>query len=495
MSENEQAAGPTPGAVAALPDAPTGATARLADLMPILAELGALFQASGHELAIVGGPVRDAYLGRLTADIDLTTDALPNLVLPMLRSWADAVWDVGIKFGTVGARKGDVLIEITTYRAESYDRESRKPHVDYGTTLAADLARRDFTINAMAVRLPSMEFVDLFGGMSDLAAKVIKTPGTPEASFDDDPLRMLRAARFASQLQFTVAPEVVVAMTEMAPRLEIVSAERIRDELNKLLLGADPRAGLALLVDTGLAEFVLPELPGLKLEIDEWHRHKDVYDHSLTVLDQAINLETSHLPASGPDLVLRLAALLHDIGKPKTRKYESDGGVSFHHHEVVGARMVKKRLTALRYPNEVVDDVSKLVELHLRFHGYGSGEWTDSAVRRYVRDAGPLITRLHKLTRADSTTRNARKAASLQRTYDSLEDRIAVLEEQEELASMRPDLDGNQIMSLLGVKPGPVVGRAYNHLLELRLDHGPLGEERAIQALGAWWHAQPEHEG
>ena len=495
MSENEQAAGPTPGAVAALPDAPTGATARLADLMPILAELGALFQASGHELAIVGGPVRDAYLGRLTADIDLTTDALPNLVLPMLRSWADAVWDVGIKFGTVGARKGDVLIEITTYRAESYDRESRKPHVDYGTTLAADLARRDFTINAMAVRLPSMEFVDLFGGMSDLAAKVIKTPGTPEASFDDDPLRMLRAARFASQLQFTVAPEVVVAMTEMAPRLEIVSAERIRDELNKLLLGADPRAGLALLVDTGLAEFVLPEFPGLKLEIDEWHRHKDVYDHSLTVLDQAINLETSHLPASGPDLVLRLAALLHDIGKPKTRKYESDGGVSFHHHEVVGARMVKKRLTALRYPNEVVDDVSKLVELHLRFHGYGSGEWTDSAVRRYVRDAGPLITRLHKLTRADSTTRNARKAASLQRTYDSLEDRIAVLEEQEELASMRPDLDGNQIMSLLGVKPGPVVGRAYNHLLELRLDHGPLGEERAIQALGAWWHAQPEHEG
>jgi poly(A) polymerase len=477
---------------------PAGASAasvaRLADITPVLGDLGSLFAVAGHELALVGGPVRDVFLGRFTADLDLTTDAHPDVVMPMLRKWADAVWDVGIKFGTVGARKGDLVIEITTYRAESYDRDSRKPHVEYGTTLEADLARRDFTINSMAVRLPSMAFVDPFGGMDDLEARLIRTPGTPQASFDDDPLRMMRAARFASQLCFVVDPSVVAAIKEMAPRLEIVSAERIREEQSKLLLGDDPRGGLALLVDTGMAEYVLPELPGLQLEIDEWHRHKDVYEHSLIVLEQAIDLETSHEPQSGPDLVLRLAALLHDIGKPKTRKYESDGGVSFHHHEVVGARMVRKRLTALRYPNDVVDDVSKLVELHLRFHGYGSGEWTDSAVRRYVRDAGPLLPRLHKLTRADSTTRNARKAAMLQRTYDALEERIAVLTEQEEMASIRPDLDGNQIMTLLGVKPGPIVGRAYNHLLELRLDHGPLGEERAIQALGAWWLQQPEYE-
>lgn len=474
------------------PGASSASVTRLADITPLLAQVGTLFSVAGYELALVGGPVRDIYLGRFTTDLDLTTNARPEVVMPLLRSWADAVWDVGIKFGTVGARKGDVIIEITTYRAESYDHDSRKPHVEYGTTLEADLGRRDFTINAMAVRLPTMEFVDPFGGMADLAAKVIRTPGRPQDSFDDDPLRMMRAARFASQLEFEVDPAVVEAITEMAARIEIVSAERVRDELNKLLLGQNPRAGLALLVDTGLADYVLPELPALRLEIDEWHRHKDVYDHSLIVLEQAIALETEHEPTSEPDLVLRLAALLHDIGKPKTRRYESDGGVSFHHHEVVGARMVKKRLTKLRYPNEIVDDVSKLVELHLRFHGYGSGEWTDSAVRRYVRDAGPLLTRLHKLTRADSTTRNARKAASLQRTYDSLEERIAVLAEEEELASIRPDLDGNQIMALLGVKQGPIVGRAYNHLLELRLDHGPLGEERAIQALGVWWHEQPE---
>jgi len=301
---------------------------------------------------------------------------------------------------------------------------------------------------------------------------------------------MMRAARFVSQLNFAIAPEVLIAMREMATRLEIVSAERIRDELTKLLLGAHPRLGLAVLVETGLAAYVLPELPGLKLEIDEHHRHKDVYEHSLTVMEQAIDLETSHAPTSGPDLVLRLAALLHDIGKPKTRRFEGDGGVSFHHHEVVGARMVRKRLTALRYPNELIDDVSKLTELHLRFHGYGTGEWTDSAVRRYVRDAGDQITRLHKLTRADCTTRNRKRAAALQAAYDGLEERIAVLAEQEELAAIRPDLDGNRIMEILGVRPGREVGEAYTYLLELRLDQGPLGEDEAERALRAWWAAR-----
>jgi len=488
MTENTTPSEPhVPGAVE--PTTPAAA-ARLAEVTPVLAELGALFSAAGHELALVGGSVRDAYLGRLTSDVDLTTDATPHTVLPLLRTWADAVWDVGIKFGTIGARKNDLIVEVTTYRAESYDADSRKPHVEYGSTLLGDLARRDFTINSMAVRLPSMEFVDPFNGMADLAEQVIRTPGTAEASFSDDPLRMMRAARFASQLGFEVAPDVVVAMTAMAGRIEIVSAERVREELNKLLLGAHPRAGLTLLVETGLAEYMLPELPQLKLEIDEWHRHKDVYEHSLTVLEQAIELETAHEPQLEPDIALRLAALLHDIGKPRTRKFESDGGVSFHHHEVVGARMVRKRLSDLRYANDVIDDVSKLVELHLRFHGYGGGEWTDSAVRRYVRDAGDMLPRLHKLTRADSTTRNARKAATLQRTYDSLEARIAVLAEQEELASIRPDLDGTAIMAILGIAPGPLVGKAYNYLLDMRLDHGPLGPERAEQALRAWWEQQ-----
>jgi poly(A) polymerase len=392
-----------------------------------------------------------------------------------------------MRFGTVGARKGDHHLEITTYRSESYDPDSRKPEVTFGDTLAGDLARRDFTINAMAVRLPSLEFVDLHDGMRDLSDRLLRTPIAPEESFGDDPLRMLRAARFVSQLGFSITPEVLMAMRDMSARLEIVSAERIRDELTKLLLGARPRLGLAVLVETGLAAYVLPELPGLQLEIDEHHRHKDVYEHSLTVMEQAIDLETSHAPASEPDIVLRLAALLHDIGKPKTRRYESEGGVSFHHHEVVGARMVRKRLTALRYPNDVIDDVSKLTELHLRFHGYGTGEWTDSAVRRYVRDAGDQLTRLHKLTRADCTTRNRKRAAALQEAYDGLEQRISVLAAQEELDAIRPDLDGNRIMELLGIPPGRDVGAAYDHLLELRLDRGPLGEEEAERELRAWW--------
>lgn len=457
-----------------------------------LAPLAARFAEAGHELALVGGPVRDIMMGRPGSmnDLDLTTDARPERIEQIVSGWADHVWDVGMRFGTVGARKGDSHVEITTYRCESYAADSRKPEVTFGTTLAGDLERRDFTVNAMAVRLPTLEFVDLHDGMRDLGDGILRTPIAPEESFGDDPLRMLRAARFVSQLGFVVDPAALAAMTQMSARLEIVSAERIRDELTKLLLGARPRLGLAVLVETGLAAYVLPELPGLRLEIDEHHRHKDVYEHSLTVMEQAIDLEVSHEPSSGPDLVLRLAALLHDIGKPKTRRFEKDGGVSFHHHEVVGARMVRKRLTELRYPKDVIDEVAALTELHLRFHGYGTGEWTDSAVRRYVRDAGDQLVRLHKLTRADCTTRNRKRAAALQAAYDGLEERIALLAEQEELAAIRPDLDGNRIMEILGIPPGREVGAAYEHLLELRLDRGPLGEEEATGELLAWWAAR-----
>ncbi|GLX01040.1 CCA tRNA nucleotidyltransferase [Microtetraspora sp. NBRC 16547] len=454
-------------------------------IAPVADELGEMFAARGHELALVGGSVRDVFLGRIGNDLDLTTDARPEQVLEIVKDWADAIWTIGIEFGTVGVRKGGWLLEITTYRDESYDRASRKPDVAYGDTLDGDLARRDFAVNAMAVRLPGHEFVDPHGGLSDLMAKVLRTPGTPEQSFDDDPLRMLRAARFASQLGFTVDPKAVEAMTEMAGRIEIVSAERIRDELDKLISGGHPREGLSILVETGLAAHVLPELPKLRLEIDEHHRHKDVYEHTLIVLEQAIGLEEA-----GPDRVLRWAALLHDVGKPKTRRNEPGGRVSFHHHEVVGAQMAKKRLAELRFPKDVVSDVSRLVELHLRFHGYGSGEWTDSAVRRYVRDGGHLLDRLHKLTRADCTTRNKRKAAALSRTYNQLEERIARLADEEELAKIRPELDGNEIQEILGISPGPVVGRAYKHMLEVRMDQGVIGKEAAREELLIWARAQ-----
>ncbi|WP_069759548.1 CCA tRNA nucleotidyltransferase [Streptomyces sp. LUP47B] len=455
------------------------------EVAPVADDLARRFQEAGFSLALVGGSVRDALLGRLGNDLDFTTDARPQDVLKIIRPWADAVWEVGIAFGTVGAQKDGYQIEVTTYRSEAYDRTSRKPEVSYGDSIEEDLVRRDFTVNAMAVALPEKKFIDPHGGLDDLGARVLRTPGTPEASFSDDPLRMMRAARFAAQLDFEVAPEVVTAMTEMSGRLEIVSAERVRDELNKLVLSAHPRKGLTLLVDTGLAEHVLPELPALRLESDEHHRHKDVYEHTLIVLEQAIALEKE-----GPDLTLRLAALLHDIGKPRTRRFEKDGRVSFHHHEVVGSKMTKKRMTALKYSNELVKDVSRLVELHLRFHGYGTGEWTDSAVRRYVRDAGPLLDRLHKLTRSDCTTRNKRKAAALSRAYDGLEERISQLQEQEELDSIRPDLDGNQIMETLGVGPGPAVGRAYKYMLELRLENGPMGHDEAVAALKEWWATQ-----
>ncbi len=452
-----------------------------------LAGLSERFAAAGHELAIVGGSVRDALLGRLGEDVDLTTDARPEQVIELLRGWAEVHWEVGIAFGTIGARRGGLTLEITTYRAELYQRESRKPEVVYGDSLEGDLSRRDFTVNSMAVIIPGLRLVDPSGGLRDLAAGLLRTPGTPQASFSDDPLRMMRAARFAAQLGFDIAPEVLAAMREMADRLGIVSAERVRDELEKLLLSVDPVRGLRVLVDTGLADHVLPELPALQLEIDEHHRHKDVYEHSLTVLAQAVALERE-----GPDLRLRLAALLHDAGKPRTRRFEPGGGVSFHHHEVVGAKLVRKRLQALRFPKEVVADVARLVELHLRFHGYGTGEWTDSAVRRYVRDAGDLLTRLHALTRSDCTTRNQRRAEALARAYDDLEVRIERLAEQEELGAIRPDLDGNEIMAALGLPPGPLVGRAYRFLLERRLDAGPLGRQRALAELGQWWADQPE---
>ena len=458
--------------------------------MRVLAdELGARFLAAGEQIALVGGPVRDAMLGRLHHDLDLTTSARPETTEKILTGWADAIWDMGRSFGTIGCRKGEWTVEVTTYRSDAYDADSRKPVVAYGDTLEGDLGRRDFTVNAMAMPLPGRELVDPYGGRADLARGVLRTPGTPEASFSDDPLRMLRAARFAAQLGFEVDPAVVAAMTDMADRIEIVSAERVRDELVKLLLAPSPRRGLALLVSTGLAERVLPELPALALERDEHHRHKDVYEHTLTVLEQSIELE-SRLPGGGPDLVSRLAALLHDIGKPRTRRFQGDGTVTFHHHDVVGAKLARKRLKALRFSNDVVEQVAKLVELHLRFHGYGSGEWTDSAVRRYVRDAGDQLDRLHVLTRADCTTRNRRKAERLRRTYDDLEERIARLAEEEELASIRPDLSGHQIMEILGIGPGRDVGAAYQFLLELRIDRGPLPESEARDALRAWWSSR-----
>ncbi|KGM13056.1 hypothetical protein N869_16375 [Cellulomonas bogoriensis 69B4 = DSM 16987] len=479
----------------------------LAGLTPDVLELGERFARAGHELALVGGPVRDAFLGRVSADLDFATSATPDVTQEVLAGWGDAHWDIGKAFGTIGARRHarpardgsparpDVVVEVTTYRTDSYDPTSRKPEVVFGDTLEGDLSRRDFTVNAMAVRLPDLTFVDPFDGLADLARRRLRTPVTAEQSFDDDPLRMMRAARFAAQLGFDVAPEVHEALHAMAERITIVSAERVRDELTKLLLAPAPRAGLEVLVESGLADHVLPELPALRLEIDEHHRHKDVYEHSLIVLEQAIDLETgTHEqptgPVPGPDLVLRLAALLHDIGKPPTRRFEPGGGVSFHHHEVVGAKMVARRLKALRFDKETVRAVARLTELHLRFHGYGDGGWTDSAVRRYVTDAGPLLERLHRLTRSDCTTRNRRKAERLSFAYDDLENRIAELREKEEVARIRPDLDGEQIMAVLGLGPGPVVGKAYRYLLELRMEHGPRSPEEAEAALRAWWEQQ-----
>ena len=467
------------------------ALASLVERAPLASSLAAVFKERGFTLALVGGPVRDALLGRLGNDLDFTTNAPALESKKILQKWADNVWDTGIEFGTVAAKRGETTVEVTTYRSDSYSQESRKPEVKFETSIEGDLSRRDFTVNSMALELTGAtpQFIDPFGGLVDLAKKTLRTPGKPEDSFSDDPLRMLRAARFASQLNFEISPDVLAAMKAMTDRLAIISAERIRDEMTKLLMSHNPRIGITILVDTGLAATFIPEIPQLRLEVDEHHHHKDVYEHSITVLEQAIALENR---LGGPNLIIRLAALLHDIGKPKTRALIPGGGVSFHHHEVVGARLAKSRLKALRYSGEIIDDVETLIALHLRFHGYGDGEWTDSAVRRYVRDAGPLLDHLHVLTRADCTTRNARKAARLAATYDGLEDRIAVLMEEEELSKIRPDLDGGEVMQLLNLKPGAAVGKALDYLLELRMDQGPLGKERATELLHQWWAKQNE---
>ena len=456
---------------------------------PAATSLATAFKAAGFKLALVGGPVRDAILGRLGNDLDFTTNAHPKESEKILNKWADSVWDIGAAFGTVAGKKGEITVEITTYRSENYEKDSRKPAVEFGENIEGDLSRRDFTINAMALELTTDEptFIDLFNGVDDLQNKIIKTPGKPSDSFTDDPLRMMRAARFMSQLNFTIDESVLVAIKEMAHRLSIISSERVRDEFIKIIMSDNPRLGISLLVECGLADIFLPEVPKLKLEIDEHHHHKDVYEHSLTVLEQAIALEER---LGGANLTLRLAALLHDIGKPKTKALIAGGGVSFHHHEVVGAKMTKERLRTLRFDNHIVKDVGQLVFLHLRFHGYGSGEWTDSAVRRYVRDAAELLDHLHLLTRADCTTRNQKKAQLLANTYDQLEQRIKELMQQEELNKIRPDLTGEQIMQILNIKASPMVGKAYDFLLELRLENGPIGEDKAKEALLTWWKEQ-----
>ena len=461
----------------------------LIERAPLASSLAQAFSAKGFRLALVGGPVRDAIIGRLGNDLDFTTDAKPLETKKILQSWAENVWETGIEFGTVAGKRGDTTVEVTTYRSESYDVNSRKPEVSYGQSIEGDLARRDFTVNSMALELTgdAPVFIDPFNGLADLGKRLLRTPGKAEDSFSDDPLRMMRAARFASQLGFEIAPDVLAAMKDMAQRIEIISAERVRDEFIKLLMSPNPRTGITLLVDTGLADFVLPEIPKLRLEIDEHHHHKDVYEHSITVLEQAIAHEDR---LGGPNLIIRLASLLHDIGKPKTRALITGGGVSFHHHEVVGARLAKARLKALRFDGDTIEQVETLVALHLRFHGYGDGEWTDSAVRRYVRDAGDLLVHLHVLTRADCTTRNLKKAARLAGIYDSLEARITKLMEQEELSKIRPDLDGAQVMKLLDLKPSAQVGKALDFLMELRLENGPLGQEQATAELLKWWAVQ-----
>ncbi|TYP86435.1 CCA tRNA nucleotidyltransferase [Blastococcus xanthinilyticus] len=485
---------PSPPEPEPVPPAVQETVRKLVDLSPVLTELGQRSAAAGFQVHLVGGSVRDALLAAAAGgsgtpgDIDVTTDARPEQVLELLQGWARSTWNTGIAFGTVGAEIRGLRVEITTFRADRYDRESRNPEVAWGDSLVDDLARRDFTVNAMAVSLgPDRTVTDPFGGLGDLLARRLRTPGAAVESFADDPLRMLRAVRFVAQLGLAPTEDVVAAMTALAGDLARITPERVNAELSKTLLQDSPRAALELFVATGLADVVLPELSALRMEIDEHHQHKDVYSHSLTVLDQAIALELADDDHDSPDLVLRLAALLHDIGKPATRRHEPGGRVSFHHHEVVGAKLVRKRLTALRYPKDVIEAVSRLTFLHLRFHGYGDGHWTDSAVRRYVTDAGDLLPRLHKLVRSDSTTRNKRRAAALSATYDSLEQRIAEIAEQEDLARVRPDLDGNAIMELLGLPPGPEVGVAWRFLKDLRLERGPLDRDEAEAALRRWW--------
>ena len=467
---------------------PPEVAARLRDLLhvpPELEELAARFAAAGHELYIVGGYVRDALLqGQDDEDVDLATDAKPDRVIELVSGWHEGTWLQGVEFGTVGVQKGGRTFEITTFRAETYQPDSRNPAVEPVRTIEADLARRDFTVNAIAVALPSKEFLDPFGGIGDLAGKVLRTPGTPEESFSDDPLRMLRAARFVAQLDLAPDDALVDAMRAMASRLEIISAERIRDELMKLLAAPEPSRGLDIAVKTGLCDVFLPELPALQLEQDPIHHHKDVYRHTLAVVDKIAASD----PPGKPDVLLRLAGLLHDVGKPATRKISGDG-VSFHHHEVVGAKMAKERMRALRFPNDDIDDVEQLVMMHLRFHGFSRG-WSDSAVRRYVRDAGPLLDRLNRLVRCDCTTRNKMRARKLGIAMDQLEERIAKLAAEEDLKRIRPPIDGNDIMSHLGIEPGPIIGDALDHLLEIRLDRGEYSREEALRLLDEWYAAR-----
>ncbi len=457
---------------------------------PVVATLSKAFAEAGHELAVVGGPVRDALLGRATHDLDFTTDASPDQILALVKPISTAQWDIGRAFGTIGARVQGEQVEITTYRADSYDGETRKPTVEFGDSIDSDLVRRDFTVNAMALQVPQVKLVDPTGGVEDLVAGILRTPSDPHVSFGDDPLRMLRAARFSAQLGFAIDPATERAITELRETLKIVSPERIQGEFVRMLQTDDPVRGIRVLVDTGLIDEFLPEVSALRLEVDEHHHHKDVYEHSLTVLEQAIELEHSRHPDAEPDVPLRIAALLHDIGKPRTRKLEAGGAVTFHHHDVVGSRMARKRLQALRFDGETTDAVAKLIELHLRFFGYAEGAWTDSAVRRYVRDAGDLVERLHILTRADVTTRNKRKAARLAGAYDDIERRIGELSAQEELDAIRPEVDGNRIQEILGIPPGREVGEAYRFLMEVRLDEGIIGADAAEQRLRDWWVAR-----
>ena len=464
------------------------------EVWPEAMELGRMFADEGYELSLVGGPVRDLLLHRPSHDLDFCTSARPEQFEPILRRFGrDGFWDMGRKFGTLGAmrRRDDgtaVQVEVTTYRADTYDSDSRKPEVAYGDTLEGDLSRRDFTINAMALRVPDLQFVDPFGGANDLAKGVLRTPVDPRQSFDDDPLRMMRAVRFVAQLGFGIEPGTAEALADMTERIRIVSAERVRDELTKLLLSDRPRAGVEALVESGLADIVFPEIVALQLQIDEHHRHKDVFEHTMIVLDRAVALETDDDgPVPRPDLTLRLAALMHDIGKPKTRRFEPGGKVSFHHHDAVGAKLTRKRLRALRFDHHLIEDVSELVNLHLRFHGYVDEPWTDSAVRRYVKDAGPLYERLNRLTRADATTQNRRKAMVFSSAMDEMEERVRELKKKEDFDAIRPDIDGNEIMQLLGLEPGPMVGRAYKHMLEYRLDNGPVEREVAIEELKRWY--------
>ena len=452
---------------------------RFKSIVEATEELAKRFEADGHALYLVGGSVRDAMVGEVldTVDLDLTTDATPDEIQGLVKGWAEKVWTTGKRFGTIGCRKDGRNYDITTHRAEAYRPDSRKPEVSFGDSIERDLSRRDFTINAVAIRLPSFELIDPFGGMADLAAGRLRTPVGPDESFSDDPLRMLRAARFIARFGLVPDPAITRAVEEMHGRLSIVSAERIRDELDKLIVVPRTTPGLEFVVVTGLAAEFIPELPALAVEQDPIHRHKDVLAHTMAVVDK-----------TSPERLLRLAALFHDIGKPKTRAFGPEG-VTFHHHEVVGARMVRDRMTALRYSASDIDVVSRLVELHLRFHTYRMG-WTDRAVRRYVRDAGPLLDRLNELTRCDCTTRDRSKALALARRMDELEERIAQLREQEELDAIRPDLDGRQVMEHLGIGPGPLVGEALEFLLEVRLEVGPLPHDEVVRRLDEWWAAR-----